>query len=212
MSFENTFFPYFGKFCNEKFGSSLGALIAHEAESRLYGLLEEADYRGNKYIKWHMETNMLPAIAIWQAFKQFEQTADKAYEYTDEVLQIARLKNQKKNQPIGKSPFGYFLYKLFCKSIMQREYPPQGWSIEWVRYDREEIHFNMKSCIYHEITKKYDCAEMCPLFCANDDVVLLGYQPAVVFERGGTIALGQDVCDFHFLNGKYAQKRASNER
>ena len=60
----------------------------------------------------------------------------------------------------------------------------------------------MKSCIYLDTTKRYNCVEMCPLFCKNDDVILAGYKPAVVFERSGTLALGQDACDFHFKNGK----------
>lgn len=73
---------------------------------------------------------------------------------------------------------------------MEKQYPEQGWSIQWIRYDKNEIHFNMKSCIYFETTKKYNCTEMCPLFCANDDVVLSGYRPANVFERSGAIARG----------------------
>ena len=60
----------------------------------------------------------------------------------------------------------------------------------------------MKSCIYFEITKKYNCPEMCTLFCKNDDVIFAGYKPSIIFERTGTIARGQKVCDFHFKNAK----------
>jgi predicted ArsR family transcriptional regulator len=60
----------------------------------------------------------------------------------------------------------------------------------------------MKSCIYVETTTKNNCPELCPLFCANDDVVLSGFQPNIVFERNETIAKGSDQCDFHFHNRK----------
>jgi hypothetical protein len=150
-----------------------------------------------------MDTNILPAIAIYLAFKKFDKTNDKAYEYTDEVMQIARLKGKKKNEFIGRLPFGYFLFKLFCKSVVVKQYPEQGWNVQWIRNDKKEIHFNMKSCIYFDTTKRYHCTEMCPLFCANDDVNFSGYKPAIVFERSGTLALGQDLCDFHFKNSKY---------
>ncbi len=202
MGFDSTYFPHFSQYCIDQFRVDLGNRIHQEAESRLSRMIHEADDRGSKSIRWHMDTNMLPSIAIYLTFKAFEETADKAYEYTDEVLQISRIKARSKNEPHGRLPFGYFAFKLFCKSIMKKEYPAQGWDMEWIRYDRDEIHFNMKSCVYYDTTQKYNCPEMCPLFCANDDVILAGYQPAVVFERSGTIALGQQVCDFHFKNGK----------
>lgn len=205
MGFNKTFFPYFNEFCIAKFGSDIGNMVNIEAENKLAYMIKEADYRKSKYIRWHMNTNMLPAIAIYLTFKKFGTTADKAYEYTDEVLQIARLKGQKKNKLIGKLPFGYLCFKMFCKLIISKQYPQQGWDVQWIRYDRNEIHFNMKSCIYFETTKKYNCTEMCPLFCANDDVTLSGYMPAIVFERSQTITRGQDKCDFHFKNHKYTK-------
>jgi hypothetical protein len=203
MGFDETLFSYFNEFCVNKFGSDIGKAVNIEAENRLSHMIKEADYRNNKYIRWHMDANMLPSIAIYLAFKKFPGTADKAYEYTDEVLQVARLKIQKKNQLIGRLPFGYFGFKMLCKSIVTKQYPEQGWDMQWIRYDKKEIHFNMKSCIYFDTTKKYNCIEMCPLFCANDDVILSGYKPQIIFERSGTIARGQDLCDFHFKNCKY---------
>jgi hypothetical protein len=95
-----------------------------------------------------MDTNMLPAIAIYLTFKGFDSTADKAFDLTNEVLQIFRLKMQKKNRLIGRLPFGYFAFKIFCKSVMEKQYPEQGWDVEWVTYNTNEIHFNMKSCIF----------------------------------------------------------------
>lgn len=202
MGFDSTYFPHFSQYCREKLGADFGNLIYQEAENRLSNMICEADYRGSRYIEWHMDTNMLPSIAVYLAFKAHEETACHAYEYTDEVLQISRLKARSKNEPIGRMPLGYLAFRLFCRSIIKKEYPAQGWDMEWVQYHRNEIHFNMKSCIYLDTTKRYSCPEMCPLFCANDDVILAGYKPAIVFKRSGTLALGGSVCDFHFINGK----------
>lgn len=85
MGFDKTFFPYFNKFCVNKFGSDIGKAVNIEAENKLSHMIKEADYRNNKYIRWHMDANMLPSIAIYLAFKKFPGTADKAYEYTDEA-------------------------------------------------------------------------------------------------------------------------------
>lgn len=200
--FEKTMFPYFNVFCIQKFGEDTGSQIYKEACHKLKELCAEADWKNNKSIKCHMMQNMLPAIAIYLTFKQFETTSENALDYTDDVMQSARLEIQKKNKRLGGLPFAYSLFKIFCKGIMNYEYPEQGWEVEWVKYDKDEIHFNMKSCIYLETTQKYNCPELCPLFCQNDDVTLKGYEPAIVFEREYTIAKGGTLCDFHFKNGK----------
>jgi len=205
MGFDKTFFSYFKNFCIDKFGCDIGELLFTDAENKLSVMMRDADYRNSKYIRWHMDKNMLPAISIYQTFKQFDSTFEMAYMYTDEVLQIFRLKNKKKNQLIGRFPFGYYAFKVFCRSVLSKQYPKQGWDIQWIKNDENEICFYMKSCIYVEITQKYGCPELCPLFCKNDDVVLAGYKPAIVFERNETIAKGNNRCDFHFINGKYVK-------
>lgn len=200
MGFDKTSFPHFYAFCVDKFGPDAAEKLRDIAKNKLTRMIRESDDKGNKYIRWHLHTNMLPAIAIYLAFKEYGATADKAYEYTDEVMQISRIKMRDKNQPLGRLPFGYALFRAFCKPVMNKQYPAQGWEVEWKQYNKREIHFDMKTCIYHDTTKRYSCEEICPLFCANDDVIFTGYQPAVVFERSGTIARGQAVCDFHFKN------------
>jgi hypothetical protein len=148
-----------------------------------------------------MDTNILPVIAIYLTFKNFENTAAKAYHYTDEVMQIMRLKYRRKYRFLGSLPFGYTVFRIFGRSVIEKQYPDQGWDKEWIGYDQKELYFNMKSCVYYDTTIRYNCPELCPLFCANDDVTLSGLKPAIIFERSGTIARGQSICDFHFKNG-----------
>jgi len=202
MEFKKTFFPYFKDFCIEKFGSDLGIQIFNQAQSKLFELVDEADDRNNKYIRWHLYKNMLPIISIYLVLKELNYTKQKALELTDEIMQISRINMKKKNQMIGKLPHGYFLFKIFSKRIVSKQYPDEGWNIKWIKCDANEVHFDMTSCIYVEITNKYKCPELCPLFCANDDVTLSGFQPSIIFGREKTIARGQEKCDFHFYNSK----------
>jgi hypothetical protein len=203
VEFNKTIFKFFRNYCVSKFGEDTGSNIYEAAENKLAQMIGEADYKNSKAIKWHMDKNMLPTIAIYLTFKQFEGTSEKAYEYTSEILQILCKKTQKKNRFIGKMPFGYSLFKLFCKSIIARQYPKEGWQTEWIKYNNEEIHFDFTGCIYAETTKRYNCIELCPLFCANDDITLAGYSPNIIFQRSETIGRGQAKCDFHFINGKH---------
>lgn len=203
MEFNKTEFKFCHKYCISKFGEDVGSKIYETAENILAEMINEADYKNSKAIKWHMDKNMLPTIAMYLAFKQFGITCERAYNHTAEILQIACKRIQKKNRFLGKMPFGYSLFKLFCRTIIAKQYPKEGWHTEWIEYNNEEIHFDFTSCIYAETTKRYDCFELCPLFCANDDITLAGYSPNIIFERSKTIGRGQSKCDFHFINGNY---------
>ena len=55
--------------------------------------------------------------------------------------------------------------------------------------------------MYHVITAKFGCPELCTVFCDYEAAAWEGLLPQVVAERGGTIATGHEVCDFHFRKG-----------
>lgn len=202
ISYNETFFPYFKDFCLEKFGTDAGMQLFEKSEIKLNELVAENDDRNNKYIKWHLNENMLPIISIYLILKELDYTTESALKYTDEMMQICRLKMKKKNEFIGKLPFAYSLFRIFSKRVVLKQYPDKGWDIQWITRDENEVHFDMKSCIYVEITNKYNCSELCSLFCANDDVVLSGFQPSIIFKREKTIAKGHEKCDFYFYNSK----------
>jgi hypothetical protein len=88
MEFNKTEFKFFYKYCISKFGKDTGRKIYEIADNILAKMINEADYKNSKAIKWHMDKNMLPTIAMYLAFKQFESTCERAYDYTSEILQI----------------------------------------------------------------------------------------------------------------------------
>ncbi|MFA9378342.1 MAG: L-2-amino-thiazoline-4-carboxylic acid hydrolase [Lachnotalea sp.] len=205
MGFNQTIFKYFHEECINRFGKVVGNEIFINAEIKLTQMICEADYLNSKALKWHMDKNMLPTIAMYLAFKEYATTKAQAYEITLDIVQIMARNTKKKNQMIGKMPFGYTIFKLFCKAIMRKQYPKEGWNTQWITYDNNEIHFDYSKCIYMEITKKYNCPEVCPIFCANDETSFAGYAPNIVFEHNNTIGRGNEKCDFHFKNGNLSR-------
>lgn len=203
MTFDGTLFPYCEKFCKSKYGKEDGKKIFDNAQKLLDELCEKADDRGNNQIRWHLDMNMLPAISLYKTLiAYYKDDKDKALTDTDQMMQIMRLETKEKNKHLGAMFCGYGLFKMFVKKHMNKHYPSEGWNVKWVKKNSKEIHFNMKSCIYVDVTKQCGCPELCPLFCKNDDVTMSGYMPGIKFERKGTLALGADVCDFHYLNTK----------
>lgn len=206
MTFEKTLYSFCESFCKSKYGQDVGTKLFNATEKLYNELCERTDDRNSKGIRWHLDNNMLPVIAFYKTIKEHYNDTEHALGDTDELMQIMRIKAKEKNQSLGSMACGYSLFKMFVKKHMKSSYPPEGWNTEWVRRDSREVHFNMKSCIYVDITKELDCSELCFLFCKNDEVTMSGFLPSIKFERQGTLALGNDVCDFHYLNTKKLDK------
>ena len=202
-NYSGTKFKDLNSVCIQKYGNEKGILIYNKAEELFQKMKDEADYRGSGVIKAHMVGNIFPVLAYYMALIDFGYSNEAAYANTLEETQKHAIAAKTKNQKLMKIPSSYYIFKLFSKRVMRKGYPIEGWETQWVRHDSEEIHFNLKSCVYFETTRKYGHPELCPVFCANDTTSFSGYLPKIKFERSGTIAEGKEMCDFHFINTKY---------
>ena len=79
-----------------------------------------------------------------------------------------------------------------------RQYPPEGWNLEWIRNDNTAIRFNMKSCFYYDTLTKYEVPELTTSFCKVDDFIYGNMSPDVKWQRSMTIGRGNEYCDFCF--------------
>lgn len=202
MNYGDTEYKDLKSICTEKYGNEKGLCIYNKAEEIFQKMKDEADYRNSNVIKEHMTKYIFPVLAYYMALLEYSFSTNDAYANTLEETQKYAMLLKKKNEKIGKIPFSYYLFKLFCKKVMEKNYPDEGWETDWVRYDNKEVHFNLKRCVYFEVTSQYGHPELCTVFCANDTTSFSGYLPNIKFERSGTIAEGKKMCDFHFKNSK----------
>jgi hypothetical protein len=206
MDYKNTHFLFLKDDCINDVGKETGIKIYNQSCNLLTSMLEEADYRNNKSIKIHFVQNMFPIIAYYKTLLEHNYTEENAYNLALKISQKAAHIQKDKNKSFSKFPFAYKIYKAFVKNVMKKKYPEVGWETEWILCNNNEIHFNFKTCIYVDMTTKYNCSKLCTVFCKNDNIVFSGYEPKILFKRNGTIAEGSPNCDFHFLNGQYKIK------
>lgn len=202
MNYQNTNLGFLQMDCIKIFGEEKGNKIFNETCQTYYSLLQSINQQdNNESIKMHIEKNMFPTIAYYLALQKFGYTKDEAYEFVLNETQKAALIKQKKNKALGKMPFAYRIFKLFFKKVMRKNFPNEGWQIEWKKFDSKEIHINFTKCLYVDYTSKYGCPELCSVFCKNDIVSFEGYKPKIDFRRTQTLANSEQYCDFHFYNG-----------
>ncbi len=200
MNYSDTMFSDMKSICEMKYGIEKGLCIYSNAEENFQKMKNEADYRNSDVIKWHMTKNIFPVLSYYMSLLENGFSTEQAYTNTLEVTQKHAEIEKRKNERLAKIPFFYYLFKIFSKKVMDKTYPVEGWETEWIRYDNKEVYFNLKSCVYFEVTNQYGHPELCTVFCANDTTAFSGYLPKVKFERSGTIAEGKELCDFHFKN------------
>lgn len=203
MGFSKTSYKNFHKECINRFGNVIGNRIYVDAEQRLEAIISEIEDRNSENIRWHLEKFLLPTIAMYLSLKNSKDIVCDACQVTLDICQEVAIRQKKRMWLLGNMPFGYYIFKLFGRGVILKMYSEIGWRTEWIRYDFEEVHFNYYSCLYRETTEKYQCPEMCSIFCENDVTIFSGFSPNIIFERSSTIANGNEFCDFHFKNGKY---------
>ena len=201
MDYENTYFPFMKDDCIKEFGNENGQKIYDESCKCFTLLMEKADCRNNKSIKEHFAKNMFPIIAYYLTLLDKGFSKDEAYNLTLKETQKAAHNKKVKNESIARLPFAYKLFKFLSKKIIGKNYPKEGWDIEWIKFDNSEIHMNFNRCIYFEMTSQCGCPELCTVFCRNDNTAFSGFEPKIHFMRTATIAEGAACCDFHFIRG-----------
>lgn len=202
MYFENSKYKDMCKVCKDKYGDTFGTNVYEKAENYFKKFLDEADYLNSEIIKGHMKNSIFPVLSYYMSLLDLgiEQTI--AYNNVLEQTQRYAEIQKEKNQSLGKRFGAYFIFRMIIKKVMAKNFPCEGWETEWVKCNKEEIHFNLKRCVYHETVAKYGHPELCTVFCKNDTTAFSGLLPKIKFKRNGTIGDGHKMCDFHFLKNK----------
>ena len=147
--FENTNLPFLEQDCIETFGKEQGKKVFDKTIEIYRELTGKADYRNNQAIRYHMTVKLFPAMSYYKALQAFG--IDDAIEKVRIETQKAALINKQNNAKFARMPFVFTMYRMGVKKHMAKNFPPEGWKTEWVRCDGKEIHFNLRSCLYHKI-------------------------------------------------------------
>lgn len=201
--FESTNLPFLQEDCQKQFTEEIGNRIFCSAEKWYQRLTAEADYKNNPVIEEHLRVKLFPAMAYYMALLEEGVAQEEALAAVKQETQKAALKNKESNAQMSRLPFAYLLYRMGVKTHMNKNFPSEGWETEWVRCDKNEIHFNLHRCIYWELCQKYGYPELCTVYCANDITAFSGLMPKIRFKRSGTLGERAAYCDFHFIKERH---------
>ena len=159
----------------------------------------------NPILHRHLVEGILPGLAYYQVLQQEGKDKQAALIKINEVFSILFFDHRKPLQTIGRLPFAYTLLRLYIRTAM-KEYPPEGWDIDWKQVNRQAVRFDMKKCYYFDTLQKFSAAELTACFCAVDDLIYAEMSPHIIWDRTLTIGRGADHCNFCFRNNGFVSK------
>jgi L-2-amino-thiazoline-4-carboxylic acid hydrolase-like protein len=183
----------------EELGKYRGREILARVQTRYSGLLGYSVRYPQRALRMHLETNILPGLALYQVLREEGINQAPALEVVDRIIEIRVEAIRKKLVWVGKFAFFYHLVRWSTRTVMRVGYPAAGWKVEWLEVGPKQVAFNIHRCFYREVLTSFGAAELTSSFCRGDDLLYKDASPHLRFERTRTIGRGDDCCDFRFV-------------
>lgn len=181
----------------EKHGEVQGAILAARVQTHYEVLYNERPRFTHPALRWHLEQNILPGLALYQVLSKESNDRDAVLSETGSLLAIglrafSKFVNMYRYLPL---PFA-IMQQMFRASLLA--FPHQGWDIEQIEASKTSFAFNIHRCFYLDILTVYGAPELTPLYCRLDDLLYAAWSPSIKWERTKTLGRGDDCCDFRW--------------
>ena len=206
MNYEDTDLYFLQRDVCRAFGDAEGEKIFRRASKLWAELVCTTDYQNSQTYESQLQRLVYPVIAYYKTLLAFGYRMDAALGLVRNETEKAadecaeRLANQMR--PL----FPYHAFRRNIKNFIEYRFPSRGWKSEGLEAKGPVISFRIAECFYYNITRKFGCPELCPVFCAYEARAFAGLSPQILFECGGTLANGHNFCDFCFRKGRGKRK------
>ena len=201
MNYEDTELYFLKKDVLRNFGEELGGKIYQGASKLLTELAVTTDYKNSPTYERQLKRLVYPVIAYYKTLLSFGYRAPAALGLVRNETKKAAVETGETLSNQMRPVFPFRAFRSNIKNFIEYKFPSCGWQTANLSVKGKNIDFDVKECMYHVITAKFGCPELCTVFCDYEAAAWEGLLPQVVAERGGTIVTGHEVCDFHFRKG-----------
>jgi hypothetical protein len=129
-------------------------------------------------LQWHLIEGILSGLAFHQVLRVTGESQAIALTVIDQAFEILFSDNLAKMKKLGRLRFVYPLLRLYIQPAM-RQYPLEGWKIDWLQNGRDAVRFELKSCFYLDTFSKYGAPELTASFCQVDDLTYGDMSPYI---------------------------------
>jgi hypothetical protein len=190
-------------FLTRRYGAEKARRLADAIRQEYGAVLAQAELPEHPVLRWHIREKILPGLALYFALRQ-EHGGDKAaaLAVVDEAFRADLYpKNQRLLAPLRVLGNGFPIFRLLLPQVM-KQYPPEGWDIQYIENNDERVAFDITRCFYLDTLTAHGAPELTASFCKTDDIMAECFPPSLRFERPHTMGRGEARCNFQYYRVK----------
>jgi len=187
-----------GRYLAQERGHVQASCFVNRVESRYWELFCQRPRLVSQPLRDHLNNNILPGLALYQILLEDGVDQNQALATVDHLLDYSRRSERKTLDILARLPIFYQILRFQTPRTLEQKFPVDGWDIEWIENSQQSVAFNMHRCFYLDTLTGYGVPELTLVYCKVDDRTFDGLSPYVRWERSGTLARGDEVCDFRW--------------
>ena len=185
-------------------GPVRAGIFLAKAQSHYETLMMKRPTLESRVLRLHLETNILPSLALYRIF--LEESVDQmtALEATDQLLEDWVRSTPpvwfRLNQFLSRLPINFSDFRCYTRWLMRLVFPSPAWDTIYITDNNNMLAFNINQCFYLDILRYYQAPELTPVFCKADDILMESLPEEIRWARTNTLGQGADYCDFCWLH------------
>ena len=182
------------RFLEREFPSDKAEEIYGKQDGLLMEMIGSVKGEGKSRYKTLSQT-ILPRIALYKVLGEHTSGEEKIRIMRHYMIDIVASKKHASTARMEIVPGFFYIYRAAFLEIMRTTTLQQSTRAKGKGcYD-----ITITKCLWHDACVRFDCPELCALFCDVDDVTYGGLRK-IGFSRTKTLGYGGDCCDFHFYS------------
>lgn len=178
-------------------GEVEAALLAARVQARYEELYARRPRFAQRALRMHLERYILPGLALYHVLREAHGDPHVALAEWDALLGTPE--NSEMRQALkllSHLPKKFAIFRAAVRWRMQRDFPPEGWTLEWVEDSDRRVAFNIRTCFFQKVLTAYGVPELTEHFCRLDDLAAEALPSSIVWTRTTTLGRGGPQCDF----------------
>lgn len=178
------------------------ALLLSLAQTRYESLYERRPRFDQRALRMHLEQNILPGIALYQVLREQWRDETRVANAVDGLFRAsaATMATRRLMPYLRRVPRPFKVFRGAVRQTLRRNFPPEGWDLEWIENSESCVAFDIHRCFYQRVLTHYGVPELTQRFCQLDDELAEALPPSINWERTHTLGRGYEVCNFRWYN------------
>jgi len=152
-------------------------------------------------LHYHVTWQILPALAMYRTLvEELEDSLIARDVVSQLVWQELRPIYRIATASFAPLPAPFPFWRMLVQIAMKTIFPPSGWRTRPAANTARCFGFDIVGCVYLDILRTLGAPELAPIFCQMDDRLAQLIPSSIGWRRAGTLARGQDRCDFRWIN------------